>query len=42
MYIPLIEAKLKNYCYFLYAVAFKNLETKIKDLKTKDGNKNIG
>ncbi len=42
MYMPLIEAELKNCRRFLHAVALKNLETKIEDLKTKDGNRDAG
>lgn len=36
--MPLIKAKLDNYCCFFYSVILKGLETKIKNLKTKDNN----
>lgn len=42
MYMSLIKAELKNCRRFLHAVALKNLETKIEDLKTKDGNRDAG
>ena len=42
IYMPLIEAELKICGRFLHAVALKNLETKIEDLKTKDGNRDAG
>lgn len=42
MYMPLIEAEMKNCRRFLHAVALKNLETKVEDLKTKDGNRDAG
>lgn len=42
IYISLIEIKLKNCCHLFHTIAFKNLETKIKNLlKTKDDNRDI-
>lgn len=42
MYMPLIEAELDNCRRSLHPVILKSLETKIEDLKTKDGNRDAG
>jgi hypothetical protein len=42
MYMPLIEAELENCRRFLHRVAFKNVDTKIEDLKSKYGNRDAG
>lgn len=42
MYMPLIEAELDDCRRSLHPVILKSLETKIEDLKTKDGNRDAG
>lgn len=40
--MPLIKVELHNYCCFFYPVTLKGLETKIKNLKIKDNNRDAG